>query len=72
MENGQEILKKKEEISQERGKLGLKESIQPLSQRKKLILIIIFIFGIAFSYPTVLPLGLLCAAILLFQKNKKV
>ncbi|MHA1149222.1 MAG: hypothetical protein ACTSR8_13365 [Promethearchaeota archaeon] len=43
-----------------------------LSQRKKAILLITFIIGIPLSYPTIFPLGLICLAILLFQKNKKI
>ncbi len=42
-----------------------------LSQRRKVILALIFIIGIPLSYPTVFPFGLICSAILLFQKNKK-
>lgn len=42
-----------------------------LSQRRKVILALIFIIGIPLSYPTVFPFGLFCSAILLFQKNKK-
>ena len=45
--------------------------VKPLSLRKKATLFLIFIIGIFFSFPTVLPVGLICAAILLFQKNKK-
>jgi len=44
---------------------------KPLLQRKKIFLVIVFLIGIAFSYPTVLPFGAICSAILLFQRNKK-
>ncbi len=44
---------------------------QPLSQRKKVFLALIFLIGIALSYPTVLPFSILFSAILLFQKNRK-
>jgi len=44
---------------------------QPLTQRKKIFLVIVFLIGIALSYPTVLPFGVICSAILLFQRNKK-
>jgi hypothetical protein len=43
----------------------------PLSQKRRVALFIIFCAGIELSYPTILPLGLICASILLFQKNKK-
>jgi len=42
-----------------------------LSQKKKVVLTFIFMLGIPLSYPTVMPLGIICASILLFQKNKK-
>ncbi|MGQ4875335.1 MAG: hypothetical protein ACP6IY_14820 [Promethearchaeia archaeon] len=42
-----------------------------LSLKKKITISIIFIIGIILSYPTILPLGIICAGILLFQKNKK-
>lgn len=42
-----------------------------LSQKKKVLLTFIFVLGIPLSYPTVMPLGIICASILLFQKNKK-
>jgi len=44
---------------------------KPLSLRKRTTLLLIFMIGIFFSFPTVLPVGLICAAILLFQENKK-
>ncbi|MBD3230344.1 MAG: hypothetical protein GF329_19350 [Candidatus Lokiarchaeota archaeon] len=50
----------------------LKDSNHKLSQRKKIILAIIFIIGLPLSYPTIFPLGLMCSGVLLFQKNKKV
>ena len=43
----------------------------PLSQRRKIALFITFCAGLELSYPTTLPLGLICASILIFQKNKK-
>ena len=45
---------------------------QGFSQRKKAALLAIFILGIPLSYPTIFPLGLICTAILLFQKHKKI
>ena len=45
--------------------------LETISQSKKFGLILVFIVGIALSYPTVLPLGLTCSAILLFQTNNK-
>ena len=44
---------------------------QPLSQRKKIFLALVFLIGISLSYPTVLPFGIIFSAILLFQKNRK-
>ena len=44
---------------------------QPLSQRKKIFLALIFLIGIALSYPTVLPFSIIFSAILLFQENRK-
>ena len=44
---------------------------QPLSQRKKVFLALVFLIGIALSYPTVLPFSIIFSAILLFQENKK-
>ncbi|MHC1591662.1 MAG: hypothetical protein ACXQS8_06225 [Candidatus Helarchaeales archaeon] len=41
-----------------------------LSQRKKILFMILFIIGIPLAYPTVFPLGLVCSGILIFQKNK--
>lgn len=44
---------------------------QPLSQRKKVFLALVFLIGIALSYPTVLPFSIVFSGILLFQENKK-
>ena len=44
---------------------------QPISQRKKVFLALVFLIGIALSYPTVLPFSIIFSAILLFQENKK-
>ena len=44
---------------------------QPLSQRKKIFLALVFLIGIALSYPTVLPFSIIFSAILLFQENRK-
>ena len=44
---------------------------QPLSQRKKIFLALVFLIGMALSYPTVLPFGIIFSAILLFQGNRK-
>jgi thiol:disulfide interchange protein len=44
---------------------------QPLSQRKKVLLALVFLIGIALSYPTVLPFSIIFSGILLFQENKK-
>jgi len=45
--------------------------IKPLSQKRKALLLLVFIIGLPLSFPTVLPAGIICAAILLFQENKK-
>ena len=47
------------------------DTIYPISQKKRIALFLIFLIGVEFSFPTVLPIGLMCAATLLFQKNKK-
>ena len=44
---------------------------QPISQRKKVLLALVFLIGIALSYPTTLPFSIVFSAILLFQENKK-
>ncbi len=44
---------------------------QPLSQRKKVFLALVFLIGIALSWPTVLPFSIIFSAILLFQENRK-
>ena len=44
---------------------------QPLSQRKKVFLALVFLIGLALSYPTILPFSIVFSAILLFQENKK-
>jgi hypothetical protein len=44
---------------------------KPLSQKKKVILALVFLIGFALSYPTILPFSLIFSAILLFQKNRK-
>ncbi len=62
MDEKRDVMEKLESVS---------PSSQPLSQRKKMILVVLFILGIALSYPTVLPFGISCSAILLLQKNKK-
>ena len=60
---------KKNKINQEEIK---KSGNKKLSQRKKILLMFIFIIGIPLSYPTIFPLGLICTSILLFQKNQRV
>ena len=52
-------------------KFRKENEIKPLTLKKKVILVFIFIIGLPLSFPTVLPAGLICATILLFQKNKK-
>ena len=44
---------------------------QLLSQNKKIFLALVFLIGIALSYPTVLPFSIVFSAILLFQENRK-
>ena len=44
---------------------------KPISQRKKVFLALVFLIGIALSYPTTLPFSIVFSAILLFQENKK-
>ncbi|TFF89374.1 MAG: hypothetical protein EU549_00890 [Promethearchaeota archaeon] len=51
---------------------NLERSNHKLTQRKKILLALLFILGLPLSYPTIFPLGLVCSGILLFQKNKKV
>ena len=43
----------------------------PLSQRKKVFLALVFLIGMAVSWPTTLPFSLIFSAILIFQKNRK-
>lgn len=49
-----------------------KEILAKKSKKKKIYYLTIFILGIAFSTPVLMPIGIICASILLFQKNKKV
>ena len=44
---------------------------KPLSQNKKVFLALVFLMGVALSYPTVLPFSIIFSAILLFQENRK-
>ena len=44
---------------------------QPLSQNRKIFLALVFVMGLALSYPTVLPFSIVFSAILLFQENRK-
>ena len=44
---------------------------KPLSQNKKIFLALVFLIGVALSYPTVLPFSIIFSAILLFQENRK-
>jgi hypothetical protein len=49
-----------------------KENLARKSHKKKIIYLAIFILGISFSSPVLMPIGIICASILLFQKNRKV
>lgn len=42
------------------------------SNKKKIIYLTIFILGISFSSPVLMPIGIICASFLLFQKKRKV
>ena len=44
---------------------------KPLSQNRKIFLALVFVMGLALSYPTVLPFSIVFSAILLFQENRK-
>ena len=49
-----------------------KEILAKQSNKRKIIYLAIFILGISFSSPVLMPIGIICASILLFQKNRKV
>lgn len=49
-----------------------KEILVKKSHKKKLLYLTIFILGISFSSPVLMPIGIICASFLLFQKNRKV
>ena len=64
-------MESKEDIEVSLSSLKNKKEYPPLSQKRRVALFITFCAGLELSFPTVLPLGLICAAILLFQKNRK-
>ncbi|MHA1265058.1 MAG: hypothetical protein ACTSRS_07450 [Candidatus Helarchaeota archaeon] len=42
-----------------------------LSKRKKILYTLLFIIGLSFSYATFMPIGIICASILLLQKKSR-
>jgi len=52
-------------------KRGLRLIIESLKRHERPLLALTFVMGIGLSYPTVLPFGLVCSALLLFHENKK-
>lgn len=49
-----------------------KEISAKKSHKKKILYLTIFVLGISFSAPVLMPIGIICTSILLFQKNRKV
>jgi len=49
-----------------------KEILAKKSNKKKIIYLTIFILGISFSSQVLMPIGIICSSILLFQKKRKV
>lgn len=43
----------------------------PLTPKKRVIMALVFLVGLPLSYPTLLPLGLICSSVLLLQKHRK-